>query len=585
MTKVDRHGPRRRWSLIAALTLAIVAPASHADARPRAAKVAAAKPARPSKARAKKARPAAPPVMVSIAGETPAPHDLAHATTPAERAAAKIEALFTGPLRAGTTSILVADAASGAPIFELDPDRPLNPASNVKLLSTAAALDLLGPDHRYTTRILGAPADDAGVIHGGIYLRGTYDPTLDAGDVRALGRALADRGVTRIEGDVVIGDIPTRDGIYRAGVGVDIRAGAMGKPAIARLPAAYAGYDLVEVDVSETKTRKRRGDLKFRQSIVTDDAGHTRVRLTVTGPIGRGRSTTRWIAFDSLRAHHTAHVLRGALKEAGVVLDGDVRVASLEAFVAEHGAGARLPVVLAEHASAPLAHILSLINKRSINWLADRVIMTAAAIRDRAAPSMDRAVDAMQAWLARRGDPGPTPVVVDTGSGLSRRTQFSARHIVDVLRRAGGFSRTAAADAAAARAYLDSLAVAGVDGTLRHRFARGEARGRLRGKTGTLRDSIALSGLLEVDPARPLAFAIVTNGHPSRAKLDIRRAHETLIAAVCEYLQATGGTTELDVDLGDEPTAAPVAEPSDPAQEDEELGLEPGGDAADDAAA
>ena len=226
-----------------------------------------------------------------------------------------------------------------------------------------------------------------------------------------------------------------------------------------------------------------------------------------------------------------------------------MRIGAFDEFVASTIAAGALPEPLAEHSSDTLAAIVAQVNKRSINWLADRVIMTAAAARYDEAPTMARAVAAMHEWLGAQVDATDDgdDVVVDTGSGLSYRTQFSTRHIVNVLRRAGGYGHEVTPLMGVA--YRDSLSIAGVDGTLRHRFGKG-SRGLVRGKTGTLSTVIALSGFVEVDPARPLAFALVTNGHPGRAKLDVRRAHEQLVEAMVEFVRATAPKAAAAIDTG-----------------------------------
>src|SRR5215470_16704822 len=95
-----------------------------------------------------------------------------------EQTAKEIEKLLRGPLAAGTTGLFVADAKTGEPLFAVNADDALNPASNVKMISTATALELLGADFRYPTRVLGpTPAD--GVVRGDVYLLGSHDPTLN----------------------------------------------------------------------------------------------------------------------------------------------------------------------------------------------------------------------------------------------------------------------------------------------------------------------------------------------------------------------------------------------------------------------
>src|SRR5678815_2357976 len=125
----------------------------------------------------------------------------------------QIEKLLRGPLRYGVTGLFVADARTGEALFSVNADDPLNPASNVKMISTATALELLGPEFRYPTRLLGA-TPVGGAVGSDVYLLGSYDPTPTAADLDQLAGALAARGVTSIEGGVEGGADPTRDGLY-----------------------------------------------------------------------------------------------------------------------------------------------------------------------------------------------------------------------------------------------------------------------------------------------------------------------------------------------------------------------------------
>jgi len=163
---------------------------------------------------------------------------------------------------------------------------------------------------------------------------------------------------------------------------------------------------------------------------------------------------------------------------------------------------------------------------------------------------MELALDAMYGWLARHAHVDRAEALLDTGSGLSYKTRITARELVSVVRSAAGF--TADVDPALARAWIGSLSVGGNDGTLGHRFRTSEARGRLYGKTGTLSTVIALSGVLALDPARPLAFSIVTNGDRPLAKAYVRKAHEQVVGLICKYVAKTAKT----------PTAPPAEAPA-----------------------
>ena len=558
-------------ALAAAVAAALIAPPSwlggaQAFAAPRGAVRTAGKVA-PARKAAGSAR-----VAIGVAGvlrQVEAKGRRTEALSLEEDTAHRIEELLRGPLRMGTTGIYVADARTGQPVFAVHPDDPLNPASNVKLLSTATAIDLLGPDFRYQTRVLGS-VPDRNVVRGDVYLLGSYDPTLDAAALTALAASLASAGVTRIEGDVVVGGSSTRDAVYRALVPVEVTAGIDGAPPTAKLAAGYVGYDYLTINVTATTVsgkKARRARLVYADKVLlpgapelsataptlapaggaaapTGDgnASGARLQLTISGTIGAGRSFTHWLWVRD-RGRHAAHLLRAALAAQGVAIAGDVRKAELPSYLVERIRQGELPVVLARHQSAPLADIVASVNKRSINWLADRVIMTAAALKYGELPSMSRAVDAMYEWLGAQLQVGRKDILVDTGSGLSRKTQLSARHIVEVLRSAGGYTRGLEQDPLH-RSWLDSLAFSdgGIqDGTLRGRFRGAGFTGRLRGKTGTLSTSIALSGVLEADPEHPLVFSIVTNSASPLPKSQVRAGHDRIIALLGQYVSKRPG--------------------------------------------
>lgn len=493
---------------------------------------------------------AAPRVMVNGSVRAPGETRGRRATiavTPSERAADALDALLRGPLRFGTTGLYVADAATGTELFAIHPDDPLNPASNVKLISTATALAQVGADFQYVTQVLGPSPDAAGAVPGSVYLRGSFDPTLSVAGIEDLARAVAARGVRAIHGDVVVGEQPTRDGIYRASIRVAVTAGAPGQPPTVTAGPASDYFEIVNRATTSKRAKVKKAAGISVSSAMVDRGGKRRLLITVSGQVGKDKSTERYLGTRE-RHLYTAHLLRAALARAGVVVDGDVRIASVAQFVAD--AGAQLPLVLGEHRSAPLADIVAQVNKRSINWLSDRVLTTTTALAHGTLPDMADGVDAMYGWLEHTGGIARTNAVIDTGSGLSYRTALSPRQLVTVVREATGVA-DADADPIAA-AFQRSLSVGGVDGTLRGRF-RSPLRGRVHAKTGTLTGVIALSGLLEGQGGRTLAFSLVTNGHSKRQKLSVRAAHEQVLTVLDRYL--------------DEIAPPPIAVPPTPAGE------------------
>ena len=452
--------------------------------------------------------------------------------TAEEATAAQIQKLLRGPfLRGGVTGLFVADAKTGEPLFAVNADDPLNPASNVKMISTATAIDLLGPTYRFPTRLLG-PKPVAGVVKGDVYLLGSYDPTLTVHDFDDIARETAARGITRIDGDVVVGSDPTRDGIYRAIVPLEIVAGPPGRPPIVALAP---GFDLVEIKITATTARAAmRPRLTFKTDATTTPAGQPHIVLTIGGAIGKDGKVT-YPLVTKQRTAAAAYALIAALRSHQIGFSGSPKTAELDPFVAAAAGRGALPIELGRHESQTIGDIIARINKWSINWLADRLVVTAAALARNKQPSMELAVEAMYSWLDRNPHLKRS-IVLDTGSGLSYRTQISPHELVSVVRSAGGFSNPADA---ASTAWLRSLSIVGTDGTLQHRFLGSNIRGRIIGKTGSLSTVIALSGILDIDPQRPLVFSLVTNTDAPLSKPVVRRAHEQVIAEICKYAART----------------------------------------------
>ncbi|HSD87348.1 MAG TPA: D-alanyl-D-alanine carboxypeptidase/D-alanyl-D-alanine-endopeptidase [Kofleriaceae bacterium] len=544
-------------ALALVMSLAFVTQTGVASAGPRPRTVAAVRPLKAVATKAAPAKPGTPAAKATTRARVSYGKELRPARevigrreeplTLEEATAKQIEKLLRGPLRNSVTGLFVADARTGEPLFAVNAEDPLNPASNVKMISTATALELLGPRFKYTTRVLGNEPDANGTIKGDLFLLGTWDPTLATSDMDDIAQQLATRGVKALDGDIVTGSDPTRDGIYRAMVPIEIKAGEPGQPPTATAPA---GFDLIQLEVTAKTDKKprKRPKLTYATETIQNAEGRKRIKLTIGGTIGKGGETI-FPLYTRERTAVASHALRAALRIHNIAVTGDSRSMELGDFIGDSVKTRALPVELARHESAELQDIVRRINKWSINWLADRVIMTAAALSKRTTPSMDGAVEAMYGWLQRHPQLGKNDVTIDTGSGLSYRTRISTEELVKVVRSAAGFSD--GTDATASKAWLDSLSIAGTDGTLRSRFRLSEVKGHIHGKTGSLSTAIALSGVLDLDPTRPVAFSIVTNTLRPLKKGYVRKAHEQLVGLLAKYITASAKPTSL-------PTTTPV---------------------------
>lgn len=521
------------------------------------------------------------------------------ATTPEGRLRQDLEAIWAGrTLRRGVTAVYVVDARTGKDIYAVHPDDKLNPASNVKLLSTATVLDLVGPKWRYLTRLFGPAPDPEGVVRGDVYLRGNSDPTLTRASLEELARTAARAGVKKIEGSVLLSDDALRETVAAPRIGIRVQSASRigAAPTVTIDPPD----SFVQVHVTATTTASRRARLVITaeplpvappapgQAAPAGSWDGPRVLVRVGGTIRKGKSG-RYVRSLGMRSTFTGYALRQYLRAAGVEVTGGVRLADFDGYTREATAAGYLPIELARHRSQSMQELVSRVNKRSLNALADRLLMTAGSeLSGGGPPSMESGLEAMYAWLERTGLDRRN-IVLDTGSGLSHRTQITARNLVRVLRTAAGYTgaltRQGLLDPGT---FLASLAVGGVDGTLRGRFRGDSLRGRVVGKTGTLRDSIALSGFLSDESGPALCFSIVTNGNQWGARYRIRREHDLMVAAMQRYLAARSPASSPPRVVVDPEAPRPAVERAatapDGEDEDEGSGEEAGDDDPGDAA-
>lgn len=535
-----------------------------------------------------------------------APLDRA-ALSPEDRLRDQLRAVWAGrDLRRGTTAVYVADASSGEPLYGVYEDRPLNPASNVKLVSTATALAVLGPAWRYVTQLLGPEPDATGILRGDLYLLGNADPTLRSPDLQELADQLAARGVRHVTGAVRLSADERRDTLGHAALKINVRGTSPGQPPAVELDPPLPG--LVRVSVrAETSRQGRRPRLRVAARLRHEGTDAV-LEIAIAGRIPAGRAAAYWHRAGT-PALLTGHALLASLERAGITVGGGVVTGELDAYVAAATVDDYLPVPLARHESESIGELVARINKPSDNFLADRLTMTVGAARFGGAPSLRTGVAAMNEWLSSVGI-DTHEIVLDTGSGLSHKSKMSPRQIVLVLRAGAGFvaaaraasdrdslpSRAlgggldgvqalhpAAADhgpaaMTAAQAYVASLAVGGVDGTLRRRFQRSPAWARVAAKTGTLTRVIALAGFVGLEQGKPVAFALLTNGHRESRRNVVRSRHEVMVEAVLAYAVPAAGTRDTS-----ELALARASATANPIDGGDDSGDDPGG-AADGAA-
>lgn len=417
-------------------------------------------------------------------------------------------------------SILAVSLDRGDTLFARGPDRSLAPASNIKLLTTAAALEHLGPGYRWATWVMADGPIRDGVLEGNLYLYGTGDPTLGtrfaerpAPALVALADSLAARGIREIRGDLV------GDGSYFSGPNT-----GEGWPED-QLNAWYAAPSGA-LSVHENLVRVEAGgegaaELSFvpgGEGIAIErqggDGSFRAVREAYGGPVvvrgtpGKGSTSQAVLVGDP--AMYAAALFRDVLEERGIALRGGVTAT-------DHGAASPLadrkvfapafdeerptPRVLVVHTSAPLQEILDVVNHRSHNFYADQVLRTVGRVMG-GDGSFESGAAVVERLLARAGADTARVRVVD-GCGLSPLNRVSAGDFVALLAHM--------AEAPAADAFAATLPIAGETRRFR-RMGGTPAGGNLQAKTGTIDNVSALSGYVTAANGERIAFSIIANG-------------------------------------------------------------------------
>ena len=413
-------------------------------------------------------------------------------------------------------AVVVQRVDARRPAVDHQSDVPMNPASVMKLVTTFAALDLLGRDHRWRTdAYLGGPLVD-GTLDGDLILKGRGDPKITIEQWQAWMRDLRARGLVRIRGDLVLDRsafrLPSHDpALFDAepmrpyNVGPD--ALLVNFKSVRFAFAPNARDDGVDVTVEPALPQLALGAAPVLVDGPCDDWRRHLAAAFISQP--RAAAATfpgRYPRACGARDWHVAlldhptyvHGMFSAyFAEAGGHFGGAVRDG-----LAPFGE----PFSVLE--SAPLYDIVRDVNKLSNNVMARQLFLTLATTSAPLPASPEKAADAVHRWLGARGIAMPG-LVIENGSGLSRVERLTA----------GGLARLLAAAHASpvGDEYATSLAVAATDGTLERRMTHAQAAGRALLKTGSLEGVRALAGyVIDVDGNRWILVALVN--HPNAAR-------------------------------------------------------------------
>jgi len=432
-------------------------------------------------------------------------------------------------MRTAAWGIEIFDPATHQVVLAVNPDKTFLPASVLKVVTTSACLEKLGPDFRFRTGIYtaGTLLPD-GTLLGDLILVGRGDPNLldpsrellAESALKELARKIQSLGIKKIRGNIIGDDsyfefITDGEGLterdLRSTYGAPINALSVQSNVFSVHARATKANQLVQVGMEPQNTYYQIRNLAVTGSARARRTISARVipgtsRLVISGVLPAGQSYGQEVPLDR-PAEVTASLFQDELKRAGLSVSGSVKAIHQGEVSPEVRRNWKL---LAEHQSPPLIRALEIINKRSLNLHAEMMLRVLGA-EFGGAGTDGAGLNVVRDFLVSAGIQDDDKISLKDGSGLSRANLLTPRFQTSLLM----FLST--------RPYfelfLNSLAVSGMDGTLRNRLS--STPGVIHAKTGTLDNVTALSGYMKTKSGRNLVFSIFANN--VRASMDLAR--------------------------------------------------------------
>ena len=445
-------------------------------------------------------------------------------------------ALSAAGIPESSVGLYVHETGAERPIISHRAERALNPASTMKLVTTYAALDLLGPAYTWTTEVYAAGPVQNEVLTGDLVIKGYGDPKLTLENFWLMLRNVRARGVREIQGDVLLDRsyFSTEDFDPSRFDGDPIRPYNTGPDALLVNYKAITVQFLPEpngrsmrlvaeptlepiqlvnkVSLSDGSCGDWASKLKFDAQ-----GGSDNVRLVITGDYARDcGERTRSFSLLGRRAY-TAALFVQLWKELGGSISGTVREGALPA-------GARL---LTSVRSPATSEVVRDINKYSNNVMARQVFLTLGAVATGAPGTLEKARQAVRQWLTQRKLSMPE-LVMENGSGLSRMERISARSMGEML--VDAFHSPVMPE------LMASMPILAADGTMKKRLPNADVAGQAHIKGGTLMGVRAIAGyVLDARGRRVVVVFMVNDTNAANAQA----ARDALL----KWVYAREGTT------------------------------------------
>lgn len=416
--------------------------------------------------------------------------------------------------RAGITAdhvgVMVWTQDRPRPDLSVNAEQPFQPASTMKLLTSYAALGLLGPAWTWRTEIWHDGTLHDGVLDGNLYVRGNGDPSLTDERLWMLVQRLHAMGLQRIQGDLIIDqsrfDVDSAaqpfDGhpwrAYNAQPAATMLDYNSNWVSIQSLPDGMT-LSMQPLPVSTHLVNQLTVD---QQPCTTDwrDAIHAQWMADAHNWVFSGHWSAQCeLSEFGVSNQHPSALLASEFFSLWSQMGGQSSGHSRSGIVPEHAQ------MLLSFPSLPLSEALYNMNKYSNNVMARNVFLSLSTTQPASAPAAQITVET---WLTKQGLTLPT-LVMDNGSGLSRNARISALDMANLLR--------SAANSAVWPELATSLPIVGVDGTMRHRNQHSALVGHAHIKSGTLDNVKAIAGYVTLPDGRTTVVVCFINDVHAKA--------------------------------------------------------------------
>jgi len=440
--------------------------------------------------------------------------------------------------REGKVGLVVKNLSDGRILYQRNAKQPLAPASNQKVITTIAAFGLLSPEYKFKTGVFRDGDFNSGQVKGNLYIKGGGDPYLVKEEMWKLAERVLAKGVHHVKGNIVV------DSSFFDAIGKPSKDwNRIKMPLWYNAPTGGLAFNFNAISVVATPG-KRPGDpvtinvdpplecFKISGSAKTSKAGsrislildikeiNGKCVLLIKGRMPVNCNTQTYYRHVKNSAKYAGYAFKYYLEEVGVTIDGKVVIGSVPIDVEK--------IVI--HESKPLHSLLKAANKFSNNFMIEQTVKTIAAESVSFPGTTMKGLHAIKSYFTDQIGIDTEGMLLNDGSGLSRKNRITALQFTDLIRYAVNESYFGPE-------FLSTLPIAGVDGTMKKRLRNHPEKRLVRAKTGLIDNVVCLTGLIDGRKGEGLVFSIMINRNKCRHK-DSKQVQDKMLKSMLKYWQS-----------------------------------------------